>query len=204
MLPLFFLSFSQIRWENRKIEDNGSESLVTVDGVDFRIREQQYTVGTTGYRIWYSHKFNGAGLRYEIGVCIQTGDIVWVAGPFPPGDYPDVEIFQIGMMNYLDEGETVEADAGYGGDIPVRTPDDFGGNIEWRRMKGRARACHETVNGAIKQYAIMNEVYRHSVHKHYSLMKAVCALVQSEIEEGNITFQVDYNIPRNPQHALDY
>ena len=105
-------------------------------------------------------------------------------------------------MNYLDNGETVEADSGYTGDIPVRTPDDFGGNIEWRRMKGRARACHETVNGAIKQYAIMNEVYRHSVHKHYSLMKAVCALVQSEIEEGNITFQIEYEIVRPYQNAV--
>jgi hypothetical protein len=195
--------FSKVRWENRKNNDNGSESKVTVDGVDFRIREPQYTVGTEGYRIWYSHKFNAAGLRYEIGVCIQTGDIVWIAGPFPAGDYPDVEIFQLGMMNHLDEGETVEADRGYGGDIPVRTPDDFGGNIEWRRMKGRARARHETINGAIKQYGIMNDVYRHSLHKHHLLLKAVCALVQSEIEEGNITFQIDYNIVRPRRNAAD-
>ena len=107
------------------------------------------------------------------------------------------------MMNYLDEGETVEADAGYGGDIPVRTPDDFGGNIKWRRMKGRARALHKTVNGAIKHYAFMNDVYRHSIHKHYSLMRAVYVLMQSEIEEGNITFQIDYNIVRPRQNAAD-
>ena len=190
-------------WRKRHYDSNGSESLVTVDSVDFKIREPSYTVGTPEYRIWYSHKFNGPGLRYEIGVCIQNANIVWIAGPFPAGDYPDVEIFQMGMMNYLDEGETVEADSGYTGDIPVRTPDDFGGNIEWRRMKGKARARHETINGAIKQYAIMNDVYRHSIHKHNSLLKAVCALVQSEIEEGNITFQIDYNVVRPVQHAMD-
>lgn len=190
-------------WDKRHYDSNGSESLVTVDGVDFKIREPSYTVGTPEYRIWFSHKFNGPGLRYEIGVCIQTGNIVWIAGPFPAGDYPDVEIFQIGMMNYLDNGETVEADSGYTGDIPVRTPDDFGGNIEWRRMKGQARARHETINGAIKQYNIMSDVYRHSLHKHNSLLKAVCALVQSEIDEGNITFQIDYNIVRPAQNAMN-
>ena len=190
-------------WQFRHYDSNGSESLVSVDGVDFKIREPQYTVGTPGYRIWYSHKFNGPGLRYELGICIQTGDIVWIAGPFPAGDYNDVEIFQLGMMNYLDEGETVEADSGYTGDLPVCTPDDFGGNIKWRRMKGRARARHETINGAIKHYAIMGGVYRHSLHKHYSLMKVVCALVQSEIEEGNITFQIDYDIVRPNQNASD-
>ena len=194
--------FSQVRWENRHNQDNGSESKVSVDGVDFMIREPQYTVGTDDYRMWFSHKFNAAGLRYELGICIQTGDIVWIAGPFPPGDWPDVTIFQIGMMERLDEGETVEADAGYAGDIPVRTPDDFGGSIEWKRMKGRARARHETVNGAIKHYAIMTQKYRHSLHKHNSLMKAVCALVQSEIEEGNITFQIDYEIVRPYQNAM--
>jgi len=81
--------------------------------------------------MWFSHKFNGPGLRYELGVCIQTGDIVWIAGPFPAGDYPDVTIFELGMMDSLDEGETVEADGGYAGDLPVRTPDDFGGITEW-------------------------------------------------------------------------
>jgi hypothetical protein len=29
-----------------------------------------------------SHKFDGPGLRYEIAVCILTGWIVWVMGPF--------------------------------------------------------------------------------------------------------------------------
>jgi hypothetical protein len=94
------------------------------------IQEPQYMVGTDEYCMWFSHKFNGAGVRYELGVCIQTGNIVWVAGPFLPGDYPNVTIFQLGMMPRLGEGETVEADSSYAGDIPVHTPEDYGGSIE--------------------------------------------------------------------------
>jgi hypothetical protein len=31
------------------------------------------------------------GRRYEIGVDILAGNIVWVNGPFAAGKYPDVE-----------------------------------------------------------------------------------------------------------------
>ena len=53
---------------------------MTVDGTDVMIWEP-----TPFSKMWYSHKFHGAELRYEIGMCIQTGDIVWVNGPFKCG-----------------------------------------------------------------------------------------------------------------------
>jgi hypothetical protein len=65
--------------------------------------------------MWFSHKFNRPGLRYELAVCIQTGEIVSVSGPFPPGQFTDSTIFQLGIMEELEEGEMVEADAGYEG-----------------------------------------------------------------------------------------
>ena len=65
---------------------------MTVDGADFPIWEPR-PYCKVGNAIWYSPKFKGAGLRYELGVCIQTGDIVWINGPFCPGNWNDVEIF---------------------------------------------------------------------------------------------------------------
>jgi hypothetical protein len=32
-----------------------------------------------------SHKFKGNGLKYEVGVCIATGHVVWVHGPTRAG-----------------------------------------------------------------------------------------------------------------------
>jgi hypothetical protein len=58
-----------------------------------------------------SHKSQGAGYRYEMGVCIQTGDIVWVNGPFKCGDWPDINIFRCGLKGRLAPGEKVEADS---------------------------------------------------------------------------------------------
>ena len=76
---------------------------------------------------WYSPKFKGAGLRYEIGISILGGDIVWVNGPFPCGQYNDLTIFmEYGMKDNLEENERVECDDGYGGADPEFTKSKSG------------------------------------------------------------------------------
>lgn len=70
-----------IRWDNRFLGWDGStSSLVTVDGTDCRILEPSpYSP------IWWSHKFNGAGVKYEVCVNIKTGNIVNISGLWPAG-----------------------------------------------------------------------------------------------------------------------
>ena len=58
-------------WDNRKKCDSGKDCLISVDGTDFKIKEP-----TPFSPMWCSHKFKGAGLHYEVGVCILTGEIV--------------------------------------------------------------------------------------------------------------------------------
>ncbi|EFX70022.1 hypothetical protein DAPPUDRAFT_113096 [Daphnia pulex] len=71
-----------IEWENRFHRAlRGSNILVSIDGVDFRIMEP-----SPFNPKWYSHKFHGPGLRYELAICIQTGDIVWAYGGLPCGE----------------------------------------------------------------------------------------------------------------------
>ena len=72
-----------------------------------------------------SHKYAlKSALRYEIALCIQTGDICCIYGSFPAGKYPDITIFRSGLMTYLEPLERVEADNGYIGEAPekVRCP----------------------------------------------------------------------------------
>ena len=64
-------------------------------------------------RKWYSHKFGKAGLRYEVGVSIQTGYIVWLNGPFKCGPWPDIKIARSNLIYQLDMNEMVVADHGY-------------------------------------------------------------------------------------------
>ena len=97
----------------------------------------------------------------------------------------------------MDLGERVEADNGYLGDIPVRTPNDYGGILIWRKMKAQARARHEAINAAFKQFNILGQTFRHSRNKHMLIVNAIAAIIQSEIEEGNIAFNINYEIIRN-------
>ena len=90
--------------------------MVSVDGTDFCIPQI-----IPWSKAWYSHKFDGPGLCYdEVAVCIHTGAIVWVHGPFPPGDYPDISIFRHVLIFMLDSNEQVEANNGYRGEYPRR------------------------------------------------------------------------------------
>lgn len=64
-----------------------SNMHVSLDGTDFRIYEP-----TPFSKRWFSHKFKAAAIRYEIGISIGQGNIVWAAGGYPAGDWPDLKI----------------------------------------------------------------------------------------------------------------
>ena len=40
---------------------------------------------------WFSHKFKGPGVQYEVGLGIQSGDIIRLNGPFPCGKWSDIK-----------------------------------------------------------------------------------------------------------------
>ena len=39
---------------------------------------------------WFSDKFEDPSVWYKVGICLQTGWIVWWNGVFPCGNYPDL------------------------------------------------------------------------------------------------------------------
>lgn len=85
----------QIRWNNHFRRDAGLRCKVSVDGTDYRL-QQQYPP-----KEWYSHKFKTLAYRYELAVCIRSGDIVHVHGPFKPGLYNDLLIFRYKLKRML-------------------------------------------------------------------------------------------------------
>lgn len=159
---------------------------MTIDGTDFKIWEP-----APFSKLWYSHKFRSAGLRYEVGICIQTGDIVWVNGPFKCGRWNDLCIFRNDLKQLLLPNELVEADNGYRGDRKVRTAKMAKCYKEYRKKK-EARARHETVNGRFKNWGVLNQVFRHSLNLHHSIFMAIATLTQLCFEHGQRPYQVDY------------
>ena len=153
---------------------------MSVDGTDFR--SQQFKPWS---KTWYSHKFEGPGLCYEIGVCILSGSIVWIHGPFRCGEWPDINIFKHALITYLEQGERVQADNGYRGYPKVKTP-NLGGD---QRVDQR----HETVNKRLKQIKCLKNIWRHDLNLHSVSLWAVAVITQLSFENGEPVFDVDYD-----------
>ena len=157
--------------------------MVTVDGTDFRIQEP-----TPFSPMWYSHKFKGSGIRYEVAVSIRGGDIVHINGPYACGSWPDISIFREVLIHKLRPGEMVEADRGYRGEpTKIRTPIDAANRRESKR-KSRARACQETVNKRFKQFGILKQVYRHDIKKHKLVFDSIVVITQLSLRHGEPLF----------------
>ena len=63
----------------------------------------------------YSEKNNGPGLKYELTMCIKTGHIVRINGPFPVGAHNDGTVFKNTLTHLLCDEEVVEVDIEYCG-----------------------------------------------------------------------------------------
>jgi len=106
-----------IVFENRFKDWCGrTQCLICIDGTDVHIAEP-----ASQSSVWWSHKFNGPGIRYEVALCIKTSEIVWFRGPFPC-NFSDREIFDTFLAHQLLPGEGVEADSGYNGRPQIFLP----------------------------------------------------------------------------------
>ena len=177
----------QVVFDRRFEKDNGSICKISVDGTDFKINEPSPFSG-----MWYSHKYDHAAVRYEIGLCIQKGYIVSTHGPFPAGLMPDVSIFCNKLKYELAHKERVECDRGYRGEFSkIDLPDECCGyGTHQYKLKQIVRARHETVNRRLKQFGCLKQQFRHPIHKYSSVFCAVVAIVQISLENGHPLFDL--------------
>lgn len=177
----------QIKWENRLCGENRSNCKVSVDGTDFQIPQQMER------KVYYSHKFKKSGYRYEIALCIATGDVVWTNGPYPCGANPDINIFRRSLKKMLRRaGEKALADLGYRGEPNfINTPNHYDSNAV-KKVKKDAGMRHETVNKRLKQFSALKNKFRHSLLMHKPVFDACITLVQMELDLGEPLYQVMY------------
>ena len=150
----------------------------SVDGTDFRIQEPVQPRDP----IWWSHKYNGPAVKYEICVGTTSRNIVWVNGPFP-GARNDNRIFwEDGLADNLYEGERLIADAGYHDRPGEREVFEKINNKNDQDPKDRMisliRSRHETVNRRFKEWGCLGKTFRHNVQDHARCFFAVANLVQ--------------------------
>lgn len=150
---------------------------VSLDGTDFRICEP-----TPFNQKWFSHKFHGPGIRYELGVSIGGGDIVWASGGFPCGEWPDIKIAKDLYLHFA-ASEITLAEKGYRLVSHFKQPTTV--------FEKRVLARHETLNHRLKQFKALGERWRHSLKKHPKVFHAVVNIVQVAINNGDNLFSME-------------
>ena len=163
---------------------------MSVDGTDFRVAEQGPAFS--------SHKFAmKSGLRYEVAICILTGDIVWLNGPFPCGRWNDIKIFRNSLMSHLMDGERVEADDGYIGEAPqnIKCPKCISNKVETLSMQQRVRNRQETANNRFKFWGILTQKYRHDITRHGEVFVSIAVITQLAFNMGEPLFSCGYKDP---------
>ena len=187
--------------------------IISVDGVHCRIYEPRANNPGPAH---YSHKFNAAGVSYELGVAIYSSRLVWVAGPFVASKH-DLTIFRGGraeeepkdpnaLIFMIPEGKKAIGDSAYaavsgvGAKMAVSNPND---SLAVRRFKNRARARHETINGRIKSFQVLDIPYRHRQLHHASVFEAVCVAVQYDMENGHPLFDMLHQIDDDEEAVME-
>lgn|GEM_PF-6123348 len=133
---------------------------------------------------WFSHKFRGPGIRYEVGICIRTGHIVWAHGGVTCEEWPDLKLARDCFIHHLDPGEKALADGGYRDDNYFINPN---GNQKMKNILAR----HETLNGRNKQFFSMQNRFRHDRFLHPLYFHAIVNVTQLLIENGEPLYSVD-------------
>jgi hypothetical protein len=179
------------RWTpgNQSVDDDDNPtSIITVDGVHCRVNEPKHPTLSKNPQ-YYSHKFNQAGVDYELGLSVFENCLVWMNGPFPAAE-SDIRVLRKGLKDKIPAGKKIIADKGYRGEKAIINTPNSQDHPEVRKFQSRARARHESFNGRLKNFRSLDVRFRHGVEKHKIVFEAICVICQYQMENGSPLFDV--------------
>jgi hypothetical protein len=174
----------------------------------------------------FSHKFNDAGLTYEVAISIFNGMICWINGPFK-SSYGDKMIFIEGLGRALLHWEYVHSDKGYRHNDSNCEDEEINELCHKLLYKGlheskqdceeirQMRARQEIIHSLFKDFNVLCTKFRcngsleERMEKHGICFFAVAVVVQFLLQEGN-PWQPDYNVvyhnypPPDPEFVKNF
>lgn len=182
-----------ISWPEEVYNSSTRRFLLTVDGVDFKT----YEVSTEEYNVdrqTFSQKHGHGAVKYEIGVDAYEPKIVWIHGPYKAGTH-DKTIFEDvgGLLEKIPEGKVVVCDRVYrkSDHADKLALPNLGDSEDLQNFKARLRARHESLNGRLKDWRILFDIYRHPIDNHVHVLEAVAVLVQYQLDNGHPIFDAN-------------
>ena len=152
------------------------QCFISLDATDCKITERRPFSSK-----YYSFKFKGPGLKYEVGLSITTGRIVWVNGGIPCKTH-DLTLARSKLVKKLLPDEKIIADSGYRDDRYFVHPLAVINNHDFYK---KVRARHENINFRIKKFKVIGSTFRNTLDKHVKCFFAVANLVQLKMDNGN-------------------
>lgn len=161
---------------------------MSVDCLDCHIQQKGCVFGF--------HKFkNKAGLHYRVALGILTGEIKWINGQYPCGEWQDITIFRDGLIHYFDSTEMGEADNAYTEEEPYKctVPSDvLGWPLEMDEMIQRVQGWHDSVYTCLNFCLLMEDLYRRDPIQQGYVLHVVAVLMHLSIENGDTLYEIEY------------
>ena len=169
-----------IVWEENY--QQGKRWVISVDGIHCWINEPSHAEWSQD-SAYYSHKYNKAGLDYELGISLVDNRLLWMKGPYPAGTN-DITVFREGGL--LDElkkrKQKAIGDKGYNGEKKYVSTFNAHDNAGVKVFKSRALKRHENFNNLLKQNQILDTRFHHNHERFACAFEACCVLAQYRIQ----------------------
>lgn len=170
------------KWQikfSRRLANRNRRINVIIDATECEIERP----GDARQKLFYSGKDKRHTLKYELGVEVTSGFIVWLFGG-APGHMHDLDISRTsGILNHLLPGELILADKGYIGVdrflTPVRQPVT---DAQWviNSFISKKRVLVENVIGRVKVFHCLVQPWRNDLALHPIVMDVLCNLTNLE------------------------
>jgi hypothetical protein len=161
----------------------GQTCFVSLDATDCPIQEP-----TPFSPAWYSHKLNGPGMKYEVGLSINGANIVWVNGGVPCGSWSDLKLAREVYVTMVNNGETTIADDTYKDGNYFIYPSAYPESVA---LQKQIMARHEKINSRLKQFSVLTQAFRHRIDLHPLCFHAIANVTQLMIANGEPLYAVN-------------
>ena len=185
----------KVKWDERFGDANYAIFCMSIDGVDFNIWEkpsERYNVDSS----LCSFKSNHGAWRYLIALSVWESKCVYIYGPVKAGAVNDLALWRLDLKQRMSElvNKLAICDRGFQTSEPdevhLLAPPSTADPEDLALFKTRARQRHETFNGRLKDFKILQDVFRFDADKHGSVVRAVVVRVQYQMESGSPLFEV--------------
>jgi len=189
------LKYKKIVWSPDLQSHETAIIAFSVDGVNFRSWEKKHPTFNKDTS-FYDHKHNSCGYKYEIAVMIYKPEVVWFNGPIRCGKGDRSVFTEDGLKEKVEStpGKIGHGDGGY----TMSNAEDMGficvpnkkNSQELGHFKSRVRARHESLNGRLTKFKILQDTFRHGMKCHGIAFEAVIVIVQYQMDNGAPIFDV--------------